>query len=323
MSGDILDNDDPWMAAMRGGDFASAWRISDAVLRQRQAAGIDCSTWPRHLQFIWNGQSFDGQRVLVRCYHGLGDTIQFVRLLAKLRARAAQVTLWVQPSLIELLRSVPGIDTLLPLHDGTPQVDYDLDMELMELPYALRVTERDVQVESPYITVPGGRRITKGRSMRVGIAWRAGEWDQRRSIPTPLLAPLQRLRNVRWYSLQYPDASLPFPADNLACGNIAQMAARICELDLVISVDTMMAHLAGALGVPVWTLLPHNADWRWFDHPTRTVWYPTMRLLRQPAPGAWPAIIEGVIEQLARLSAMRPRFAEHCTHSAGCTVSSG
>ena len=298
------------MAAMRRGDFECAWRISDAVLEKRQAQRIDCSAWPRHLQFLWDGSCFDGKHVLVRCYHGLGDTVQFARFLAHLRTRAAQVTLWVQPALIELLDSVAGVDTLLPLHDGRPEVDYDVDMELMELPHALRATAKEIHAERPYITVPTTRRGGTDKLLHVGIVWRSGEWDQRRSISTALLAPLRELQNVRWHSLQYPPERLPFPADDLACENIAHMAARMCELDLVISVDTLAAHLAGALGIPVWTLLPHPADWRWFDHPTRSVWYPTMRLIRQPAASAWPT----VIEQLATLNLVHLLPAAHCTH---------
>ena len=311
--------DDPWVAAMRRSDFQSAWHISDAVLNQRRVDRIECCAWPRHLQFIWNGASFDRRRVLVRCYHGLGDTIQFVRLLGRLRQRAAHVTLWAQAPLIELLRGVTGIDTLLPLHDGVPAADYDVDMELMELPHALRVTLQDIQIQAPYIYSPLVNCRPHGELMHVGIVWRAGEWDERRSIPTPLLAPLRRLPNIRWHSLQYPQEALPFRADNIASRSIAQTAARMRELDLVISVDTMTAHLAGASGIPVWTLLPHAADWRWFDHPTRSLWYPTMRLVRQRAPGGWPAVIE---QLAASLRALTPP-AERCTRSDGCTASSG
>src|SRR5689334_7550022 len=103
-----------WLALMRAGRFAYAWHVSDAALRLR--SGIDCSRWPRHEQFIWQGASLAGQRVLIRCYHGLGDTLQFVRFVPRTSAR--DVTLWAQPQLLPLLRHMPGIDHLEPLHDG-------------------------------------------------------------------------------------------------------------------------------------------------------------------------------------------------------------
>ena len=123
-----MSNVDPWMEAMRRGDFAEAWKISDALLPTR--ATEDHQKLPRHFQKIWDGSSLAGKRVLVRCYHGLGDTIQFIRYAALLKEVAAEVIVWAQPSLIPLLRTVKGIDQLLPLHDGVPDVEYDVDVEL-------------------------------------------------------------------------------------------------------------------------------------------------------------------------------------------------
>src|SRR5690606_27492833 len=116
---------DAWVQAMRRGDFPTAWRISDGVLKHRLRKGEVCDSWPRNLQFIWRGEPLAGRRLFVRCYHGLGDTLQFVRLLATPRLRAAEITLWAQPQLLTLLRTVRGIDHLLPLHEGEPDVDYD------------------------------------------------------------------------------------------------------------------------------------------------------------------------------------------------------
>ncbi|MDB6084213.1 MAG: repeat-containing protein [Gammaproteobacteria bacterium] len=299
---------DPWAAAIRRGDLDTAWRISDAVLAQRNAAETDCSAWPRHLQFVWNGSPFDRRHVLVRCYHGLGDTIQFVRFLSKLRARAARVSLWVQPALIELLRSVAGIDALLPLHDGVPDVEYDVDMELMEVPHSLRVTSRDLSTRHPYISVPAGPSEQFDEGLRIGLIWKAGTWDWKRSLPAERLAPLRQIPNVRWYSLQYPYEAPPFLLESLASENVVQMACHMRNLDLIISVDTMAAHLAGALGVPVWTLLPYESDWRWFDHPARSVWYPTMRLFRQPFPHAWTALVREIESRLGAIMGARARL---------------
>src|SRR3982750_2198729 len=131
---------DGWMSAMRRGDFAAAWRLSYAALQQRLQDGRDERLRPRHLQQVWDGRPLAGQRVLVRCYHGLGDTVQFIRLLPLLRKIASRTFVWAQPQLIPLLQTGAGIAGLLPLHSGEPAVDCDADIELMELPHALRIT---------------------------------------------------------------------------------------------------------------------------------------------------------------------------------------
>src|SRR5215203_5828143 len=143
--------DDEWMAAMRRGDFARAWEISDGVLRERKASGGGGWDLPRHEQNIWNGASLVGKRVLIRCYHGLGDTIQFIRFAAPLRASAREVLVWAQPALLPLIATAAGVDRVLPLHDGTPDVAYDVDIEVMELPHALRVTQHAVPRGVPYL----------------------------------------------------------------------------------------------------------------------------------------------------------------------------
>jgi hypothetical protein len=314
---------------MRRGDFPTAWQVSDRVLAQRNAQEVDCSSWPRHLQFIWRGQPLHGSRVLVRCYHGLGDTIQFVRLLAPLRELAAEVILWAQPSLLSLLATVEGVDRLLPLHDGVPDVSYDVDIELMELPHILRLSIETIPADIPYIYVRDvhARELDRqphDHSLRVGIAWQSGEWNSARSIPRSLIDRFAAVPNTRWHSLQY-DALCPFDAEPMACKDIRAMAERMTQLDLVISPDTMTAHLAGAIGLPVWLLLQHDCDWRWMPEVAvaeggRTPWYPTMRLFRQPSPGDWDSVIEQVLSALsARAQLIRARD----THSTGCTASSG
>lgn len=306
---------------MRRGDFVSAWDISDRVLAEHRASREDCSQWPRHLQYIWNGSELAGKHVLVRCYHGLGDTIQYVRFLERLRRRACKVTLWAQPALLGLLRHVRGYDALLPLHDGVPEVDYDIDLELMEVAHALRITREQLARSVPYIHLPVPCETQPGTSlMHVGIAWRSGAWDPSRSIPSEHLAPLGALTGIAFHSLQFPAEPLPFPANDLACRDIERMALRMRALDLVISVDTMVAHLAGALGLPTWILLNERPDWRWLEARADSPWYPTMRLFRTDA-GGWPTLIAQVA---AALTPARERFtAMRCIRSDGYRASSG
>lgn len=303
---------DAWTEAMRRGDFAAAWRISDAVLLRRIVSRETCVHWPRHLQFIWNGAELARQRVLVRCYHGLGDTLQFARFLAPLREQANEVILWVQPPLLPLLSSVRGVDRLLPLHDGAPEVDYDVDIEIMELGHALRIEPGHLGGSVPYIyegEADGGRQHRGGKIPAVGLVWRSGDWDARRSIPDTLIGTLiEATPEVQWYSLQYPrpPASPGFSMADLACRDIATMARRMRTLDLIVCVDTMAAHLAGALGVPVWLLLPADCDWRWMRARADSPWYPSMRLFRQRRPDDWRGVVHELIATLASHSAHHP-----------------
>ncbi len=290
---------------MRRGEFAAAWKISDRVLRER--AGIQCSHLPRHFQYFWNGEPLNGKRVLVRCYHGLGDTIQFIRYGQLLRSIAKEVIVWAQPKLIPLLRSASGIDRLLPLHDGVPDVDFDADVELMELPHVFRTTLATIPAEVPYLHV---RPATLPRSSRlsIGLTWAGGSWNQTRSIPFHALQPLTRIPDVDWYIFQRdePLADWPPSLGTIINAQFLDEARIIKALDLMISVDTMTAHLAGALGVPVWTMLQKNADWRWMEEREDSPWYPTMRLFRQERQDDWTNVIDRVIAALAKLSSQKP-----------------
>jgi hypothetical protein len=287
------------MHAMRRGDFADAWKISDALLATRK----DQTNLPRWFQSVWDGRSVVGKRVLVRCYHGLGDTIQFIRYARLLKTIAAEVNVWAQSSLIPLLRSVHGIDQLLPLHDGDPEVEYDVDIELNESPYLFRTTLATIPAQVPYIFVEPASLRRNGR-LQVGLIWQSGDWDNRRSIPFPLLKRLAQLDGIEWHILQRDAARAGWDGSmgSISGGDNPLDDARIMRaLDLVISVDTMTAHLAGALGVNTWTLLPLEADWRWMLDRPDSPWYPTMRLFRQREEGKWDNVIDNVTAQLSTL----------------------
>lgn len=283
---------------MRAGDWAAAWEISDAVLRE--CAGEPCHDWPRHRQYVWDGRPLAGQRVLVRCYHGLGDTVMFIRYAPLLKAIAREVIVWAQPALIPLLRTTHGIDRLLPLHDGTPECDYDLDIEVMELAHAFRSTPATLPRAVPYFDVPPAR-LPPGKQLRVGLAWVAGDWDRRRNIPIRQIARLAEVAGIEFHLLQRGPARAEWHeprATRSGSDDVLATAALMRALDLVVSVDSFPAHLAGALGVPTWTLLPSPSDWRWGGDAT-TPWYPTMRLLRQARAGDWESVISPVAAALA------------------------
>ena len=298
-------NIDPWMEAMLRGDFPVAWKISDGLITRRQNRRM-----PRHEQSIWNGTPVAGKRVLVRCYHGLGDTIQFIRYAALLKRVAAEVIVCVQPSLIPLLRSVAGIDQLLPLHEGEPDVAYDVDVELNELPYVFRTTLENIPADVPYLHAAISPLPAAEGTIRVGLIWQSGEWNPSRSIPFPLLRPLAKLPGIQWHILQRHAHSAGWNGDFgvLSGGNNPLDDARIMRaLDLVISVDTMTAHLAGALGRQTWTLLPFKPDWRWMNDRDDSPWYPTMHLFRQQRERDWNEVIEEVARELTKAVALSRR----------------
>jgi hypothetical protein len=300
------------MDAMRRGNFEAAWRLGDAGIRARPP-GAECWQLSRHQQWVWDGRPLAGQRVLVRCYHGLGDTLQFARFLPLVARLAPELTVWAQPPLLPLLQRMAADFRLLPLHDGTPALDYDVDLEIMELAHALRVTLDALPGEVPYFHVPAdeqdepepkrfehrgaGSPWLMRSKRRVGFVAQAGEWDARRSVPSELMASLVTVPGIRAFNLRL-GSPLPGAAD-ISTADVLALAIRVSGLDLVITPDTMTAHLAGALGVPTWTLLPADADWRWMDDRADTPWYPTMRLFRQPAPGAWAPVLAQVRAELA------------------------
>jgi hypothetical protein len=293
-----------WLGHMRRGEFGRAWEISDAVLRSR--AGKPCDHLPRHQQYFWDGTPLEGRRVLVRCYHGLGDTIQFIRYAPLVKTVAAELTVLAQPELIPLLRTVPGIDRLLPLTDAAV-TEHDLEVEVMELPHVFRTTVQTIPSKVPYLHADP-LPLARDGQLQVGLVWEAGDWDGRRSVPFAQLAPLASVPGVAICILQRdaPLAGWRAGAGVLVGGYSSLVDARIMRsLDLVITVDTMTAHLAGALGVPVWTLLCADADWRWMEGRDDSPWYPTMRLFRQERQGEWGPVVARVAADLVKLSAGR------------------
>ena len=292
-----------WDYYIRRGNFEEAWKCSDAVLQSR--AGKPCWHWPRHYQYIWNGTPLEGKRVLIRCYHGLGDTIQFIRFAPIVKKIAKEVIVWAQAKLIPLLETLEGIDQLLPLHDGTPEVDYDVDVETMELPHIFRIKLDTLPATVPYLHVEPLYFLPKTNKFQVGLVWRGGDWDERRNIPFSTLLPLANIPNIQIIILQADAKAAGWQEGfgmNVSDRSFVEHARIIKGLDLLISVDSMPAHLAGALGVSVWNLLQANADWRWMNDREDSPWYPTMRLFRQKHDGDWEEVIRRVCNELEKIN---------------------
>ncbi|MCK1712418.1 MULTISPECIES: hypothetical protein [unclassified Bradyrhizobium] len=300
-----------WMAATRAGDFARAWAITDRDLAA--LAFVPKHTGPRHLQRIWRGEELANKRVLVRCYHGLGDTIQFLRFMPALRMIARSVTVWCQAELLPLVERTEGVNLAIPLHDGTPCTEFDADIEIMEVPHAIRAGRGLVEMSAPYLTLPPGG-VAAGplqhcQNLAVGLVWEVGAWDKRRAVPPALLGRLAA-DDRTLYSLQRGGGGERLPetvARDISTPDIVALGHLIRQLDLVICVDTMIAHLAGALGCEAWVLLHADCDWRWPASGSRTFWYPTLRLFRQRAQGNWDDVIEEVRQMLLARAELKRR----------------
>ncbi|CAN5566008.1 hypothetical protein BH20VER1_BH20VER1_24810 [soil metagenome] len=293
------------MQHMRNGNFAAAWEVSDEVLRSRR--GHTAWHLPRHLQWVWDRTPLAGKRVLIRCYHGLGDTIQFIRYAPQVRQTATQVTVVAQPELLPLLQTVRGIDVLVPLSDDEPQVDCDVTVEVMELPHVFRSTRETLPADIPYLHVPPAE-LHRNKRLQVGLTWRCGDFAPERSIPGALLAPLAKVPGVTLHILQRGSGLAEWPPGqgiDAGADDLMEAARRIAALDLMITIDSMPAHLAGALGVRTWTMLRAEADWRWMERRENTPWYPTMRLFRQEEEGRWEPVVKRVVGELQRLAADR------------------
>jgi hypothetical protein len=296
-----------WQCWMQLGHFERAWQESDFIT----------STGAEDTNRFWDGRPWEGQRVMLRCLHGLGDTLQFIRYAPLLKKTCRSLTVQTHPQLMRLIGSVPTIDRVCTW--GSAHVEnrstWDMQMEITELPRAFRTTLATIPATTPYVHVPkeridwAERFFEKSPKIRVGLCWECGPWDPARSISLTQLAPLLSCANCSFYSLQKDadvrDGGMPVRIVDLESNSIdiLDTAAFVCNLDLIVAVDTMTAHLAGALGRLVWILLPARADWRWMLERSDTPWYPNARLFRQRKPGDWSGVIEEVRTQLDALSA--------------------
>lgn len=294
-----------WLTAMLGGDFETAWRQSDAI-RQRGAPE------PHRL---WQGEDLRGRRVMVRSLHGLGDAVQMMAYAPTLRSLATQVTWEVAPRLLPLARLFEGVDDVITWGDGAPAVPpvWEVQVEITELPYLFRTLEEDLPIATGYLHLPVEEVRRAAAAMgprtqpRVGVVWASGEWNPSRNLPSDLVQALLGTAGVDFWSLQgsgQAEQAQLWPIRNAleVCGDgLLPLAATIANLDLVITPDTLQAHLAAVLGVPVWLLLQHEADWRWMVNCPDSPWYPSLRIFRQRVPGDWAGIFEQVERTLPRV----------------------
>ena len=291
------------------GDFERGWPLYESRWEAWQVSRRQFS------QPVWDGRPLHGQRVLVDSEQGYGDAIQFIRYASLIAARGGEVVVQCPRVLVELFRSGKGVGEVVAVRDPLPAFDWHLPMASQ--PLVFQTNRETIPRETPYLFADSERReiwrtrLDRSRP-RVGLAWAGSaryRRDRVRSIPFPMLLPLLQMEGVDFYSLQVTEGAGPVPTLPGAraiidhthhFADFADTAALISELDLVISADTAVAHLAGALGRPVWTLTSFAPDWRWGLDGEETPWYPTMRLFRQPALGDWPSVLDRVAAELKR-----------------------
>jgi hypothetical protein len=271
---------------------------------------------------VWTGRPLRGKRILIQAEQGLGDAIQFIRYVPLVAARQGQVIVECLPALRRVFEPMRGVSALVTTNDPLPE--FDVRVPLLSLPRMFRTTLDTVPAEVPYLTA-GARRTAAWRrrlagysGLKVAFTERgspANPHDARRSLPLAMFKELLDVPGVHWFLLQKrePGAAPPALPSKLDVTDLeplltdfADTGAAIECMDLTISVDTALAHLAGALGRPVWLLLPFVPDWRWLLERSDSPWYPTARLFRQRQRGDWGSVLREVriaLEALVRGSA--------------------
>ncbi|MDV7340504.1 tetratricopeptide repeat-containing glycosyltransferase family protein [Terasakiella sp. A23] len=261
----------------------------------------------------WEGENIQGKTLFIHREQGFGDAIQFVRLLPELKKRTdATIILECQPELVKLFKDLDGVDQLVMFGSTPPAFDYWVP--LLSLGHLLDVVEDNIPGTIPYLTPPTESRFRlrpapKG-GLNIGICWGGSpthQNDRRRSVNIERFMPLSGYKDVTVFSLQKGDRAQELLQSGGSClfidagrdvQDFADSAAIINQLDLVITIDTSVAHLAGGLGKPVWLLLPFTPDWRWMLHREDTPWYPDMRIFRQDSPGDWDSAFDKLYSAL-------------------------
>ncbi len=262
----------------------------------------------------WDGSPLEGRTILLHAEQGLGDTLQFVRYARLVHERGGTVIVECQPALVRLLASCPGIDRVVARDEPLP--DFDVHAPLLSLPGIFRTTLDNLPADGPYLfaqdesIVRWREELSGADGFKVGIAWQGNplhQQDHFRSIQIERFARLADVPRVKLYSLQVgagrdrlEEAAGRLPITDLTekFVDFQETAALVRNLDLVITCDTAVAHLAGALGVPVWVTISAAPDWRWLVDRDDSSWYPTMRLFRQTRLGNWDDVFARVAREL-------------------------
>lgn len=283
------------------GRFEEGWRGAEWRWLAREHRLNDNTTGPK-----WAGEDISGKRILLYAEQGFGDAIQFVRYAPMVTARGARVIVRCHPEQHRLFQQLEGVEQVISTSDPLPE--YDVRCPLMTLPMVFKTDLSNIPANIPYLSADPDiasrwrKRVDEfDGKIKVGLAWSGRpthRFDRQRSIEPAILSPLLQNPRAAFFSLQKAGKPLPITDWTSELNDFLDTAGLIASLDLIITVDTAVAHLAGAMGKPVWVLLPFVPDWRWLLERTDSPWYPTMRLFRQLVDGDWNTPIHRVVEAL-------------------------
>jgi len=301
------------LAFLLAGDYGRGWAEYEWRWQSKHSIGLR-----RHGEIPrWRGEDLAGRTLLLHGEQGYGDALQFIRYAPLVKARGATVVLECERPLMRLLSGAQGVDQVIALGEPLPKVDFV--SPLMSLPGVMGSTLETIPSARGYLTVPATAAMrwaqpwSDAPALRIGLAWQGNPRhlrDQFRSIPLAKFASVARVPGVRLYSLQKGPgreqlATAGFPIEDLSeqITDFADSAAVVAKLDLVISCDSVPAHLAGALGRPAWVVLPFSPDWRWLLGRSDSPWYESLRLFRQRKLGDWTGVLAEVEAAVAELAA--------------------
>jgi hypothetical protein len=284
---------------LRVGEFEEGWKEYEARWRlEGMKGGRPVAGKP-----IWDGSELAEKTILVRGEQGMGDVIHAARYFKLVAQRGGRVLVEMHEPLLRLMQSVKGVSGVVAIGRELPE--FDVQVAMMSLPGIFRTRMETIPREGAYVRVNEAAR--EEVTLRVGICWAgsASPMARHRAMPAEMMRKLGEVKGVAFYSLQKErTGELPMamidPVPDVK--DFADTAKLIAKLDLVISVDTAVAHLAGAMGKKTWVMLPSVADWRWFVNRDDSPWYPTMRLYRQKVRGEWEEVTERVAADLAKES---------------------
>lgn len=306
-------------AYLHKGDFLNGWKLSERYLKSS-------GKYAESVRNLINNNALSGKHIVCVPEGGLGDTLQFIRYAQEFKNRGAKVTAVVQKPLVPLISRCPYIDNLIPIGSQRPACDGIITY--MSAPPAFHSDETTLPKTIPYLFADTDliklwqQRLANNHQYKIGICWQADVYNDssrlpvaRRGMPLHYFFQLADDKRSHFYSLQMfdgveqlKDVPADFPLTVLdkdfdkTHGSFMDTAAVIMNLDLIITVDTAIAHLAGALGKPVWLLLPYSTDWRWISHRTDSPWYPTMRIFKQSKAFDWQSVIDLVKKELRNIT---------------------
>ncbi|MGD0389610.1 MAG: tetratricopeptide repeat protein [Tepidisphaeraceae bacterium] len=298
------------LSLLMQGDFVQGWREYEWRWRW-DGFSSPCRNFA---QPLWNGEELDGKTILLYAEQGIGDAIQFARYIPRVARRGGGIVVECQTPLKRLLSRIPSVQAVIT--EGEPLPPFDVQCPLLSLPLAFRTNWSSIPASVPYLK-PDRKQSAMWKKRlaaeyphrRIGLAWAgssAHKKDRTRSVELSQLAPLAAIPGNSFFSLQMGEAGKQVPPAEMTLhdftaelNDFADTAALLDNLDLVITVDTAVAHLAGAMGKPVWVLVSYAPDWRWLLRREDSPWYPTMRLFRQTSIGDWANVIQRVANSLA------------------------